>query len=161
MVRVLFVCTGNICRSSMAEGLFRHAVREENLEDLVECDSAGLIDFHAGDPPDSRAQQQMLTHGVDISDLRSRPVSLADLSVFEYIVAMDRGHYRALQQLGNESMASQIALMMDYSPGADHSEVPDPYYGEASGFVEVAEMLKPAIRGLIQTIRTGRQPSDR
>jgi len=136
----------------MAEGLFRHTVLEENLENFIECDSAGLIDYHVGNPPDSRAQRQMLTSGVDISGQRSRQISLADLSRFEYVIAMDRGHYRALQQLGNESTMSRIALMMDYTQGAENPEVPDQYYGETSGFVEVAEMLEPAIRGLIRTI---------
>ena len=138
----------------MAEGLFRHTVREENLEDLIECDSAGLIDYHAGSPPDARAQRQMFTIGVDISNQRSRPVSRAELSRFEYIIAMDNGHYQALQRLGNKATRSRIALMMDYWPDTEMSEVPDPYYGDTSGFVEVMEMLKPAIRGLIRAIRT-------
>lgn len=156
MVNVLFVCTGNICRSSMAEGLFRDALRGEKLEHCINCDSAGLIDYHADSPPDHRAQRQLLKYGVDISSQLSRPVSREDLSEFDYIIAMDSGHFDALQRLGNEFTRSRISLMMDYSPHAEMPEVPDPYYGDTAGFEEVAEMLKPAVRGLIRAIRSAR-----
>ena len=153
MIKVLFVCTGNICRSSMAEGFFRHEVEGANLSQHIECDSAGLIDYHTGNSPDGRAKQHMRSLGIDISRQRSRQVEPEELAATDYILAMDRGHFEALQQMVDGDTQQRIAMMMEHGMDATVTDVPDPYYSDAAAFAYVAELLQPAARGLLQVIR--------
>src|SRR3990170_5020709 len=95
MLRVLFICMGNICRSPTAETVFRHSVQQAGLEHLIECDSAGTHDYHIGEPPDVRAQRAASRRGYDMSGLRGRQVGRKDFERFDYVLAMD-GHNLAL-----------------------------------------------------------------
>src|SRR5689334_9676253 len=96
-IRVLFVCTGNICRSPTAEGIFTQLVRERGHADRIHVDSAGITDEHEGQPPDPRTQRTALKYGLDLRHLRARQVCKEDYELFDYLIAMDRGHLRVLK----------------------------------------------------------------
>lgn len=153
MVGVLFVCTGNICRSPTAEGVFRHLVRRAGLEDAITTDSAGTHDYHVGEPPDHRSQQAARVRGVDISDLRARRVSAEDFHHFDYVLAMDEGHLRILRRMAPPGGTAEVRLFMDYAPAAPKREVPDPYYGEGSHFDEVLDLVEAGAAALLAHIR--------
>src|SRR5579863_9865413 len=107
-VKVLFVCLGNICRSPTAEGVFRHLVREQGLEDRIEIDSAGTHGYHLGEPPDSRAQEAARRRGIDISGLRGRQAVARDLEYYDYVLAMDLQNLANLKRLAPPSHAKKI-----------------------------------------------------
>ena len=155
MKRVLFVCTGNICRSPTAEGVFRHLARERGVLERIRIDSAGTIDFHAGEAPDPRAVEHAARRGYDLSDLRARQVTYADFHQFDRILAMDRGHLRQLKALAPGGAASRIAMFLDHSGRWHGRDVPDPYYGGAHGFEEVLDMVEEACAGLLEDIIAG------
>jgi len=150
---VLFVCTGNICRSPTADGVFRHLVREAGLEAKVRVDSAGTHDYHAGEPPDERAQLHALRRGYDLSALRARQVMRGDFERFDLVLAMDRGHLRVLQRLAPPEHRHKLRLFMEFAATRRRDEVPDPYYGGAGGFEEVLDMVEDAARGLLEELR--------
>lgn len=156
MVKILFVCTGNICRSPTAEGVFRHLVREAGLDGVIHTDSAGTHGYHIGEPPDGRSQRAAKARGVDLSDLRARKVRAADFADFDYVLAMDRGHLDQLQRLAPAGSAATIRLFLDYAPDAPKREVPDPYYGEGQHFTEVLDLVEMGARGLLDAIRRER-----
>ncbi len=156
---VLFVCTGNICRSPTAEGMFRKKLAEAGLAQSVEVDSCGIAGYHVGEPPDARAQQAALRRGIDLSDLRARKLRTRDFSDFSHLLAMDTSHLMALQRAAPDSAATNgsgptIALLSDFAPGLKGREVPDPYYGDADGFEHVLDLLESMLDGLIETIRS-------
>lgn len=151
-VRVLFVCTGNICRSPTAEGVFMHLVRERGLKGRIEADSAGTTDYHTGEAPDRRAQETARRYGVEIGELRARQVCKEDYKRFHYILALDREHLRLLRMGAATGNDARIALLCDYLPDARVSEVPDPYYGGLSGFDSVFQLVKDASEGLLDAI---------
>jgi len=155
-VRVLFVCMGNICRSPMAEGLFRKAVREAGLEDLVEIDSAGTHAYHVGSPPDPRAQQAIRRRGVDISDLRGRKVTDADFERFDYILPMDGDNYDRLVERAPAQHRGKIRRLLSFSRKYPNLDVVDPYYGGPQGFEENLDMIEDAVQGLIRDIQARR-----
>lgn len=156
MVKVLFVCTGNICRSPTAEGVFRHLVRQAGLDDRIETDSAGTHGYHVGEAPDPRSQQAARARGVDLSDLRARKVTMGDFADFDYILAMDRGHLTQLQRMMTQESRATVKLFLDYAPGAVKREVPDPYYGEGTHFTEVLDLCEAGAMGLLEAIRRER-----
>lgn len=152
-VSVLFVCMGNICRSPTAEGIFRHLVRQEELEHLIHTDSAGTHAYHVGNPPDTRAQETAERRGIELHDLRARRVSAEDFDLFDYVLAMDSDNYEILSELCPPGYESRLRLFMEFAPHLDISEVPDPYYGGASGFERVFDMVDEAAKGLLEDIR--------
>ncbi|KAA9131949.1 low molecular weight phosphotyrosine protein phosphatase [Marinihelvus fidelis] len=152
MTSVLFVCMGNVCRSPSAEGYFRHHVEAAGLEDEFDIDSAGTHGYHVGRPPDSRAITACARHGIDISSLSARQVSAADLQQYDHVLAMDTQNLAALRQLAGEH-AGRVRLMLDYAPGQDRREVPDPYYGGDEGFELMCGLLDSATRGLLAALR--------
>jgi protein-tyrosine phosphatase len=149
VVRVLFVCTGNICRSPIAEGTFRHHVRLAGLAERIVCDSAGTHDYHVGEPPDSRAQFAANRRGYDLSSQRARQVRRSDFSEFDYVLAMDGINLRALERLCPSQQAHKLKLLMEFSTGPALREVPDPYYGGEQGFERVLDMVEQAAQGLL------------
>ena len=153
MRRVLFVCLGNICRSPTAEGMLRHLLAREAPELQVEVDSAGTAGYHIGEPPDSRSQRAALSRGIDLSALRARQVAPHDFARFDLILAMDRDNLRALQAMRPEGAPARVRLFLEYAPHLGRLEVPDPYYGEASGFEEVLELAAAGSRGLIAALQ--------
>lgn len=145
---VLMVCMGNICRSPTAEGVFRHLVREAGLEDAIRIDSAGTLDYHAGSPPDDRAQQHARRRGYDLSQLRARQVRPGDFDEFDLVLAMDRDNLEELQSLCPPRHRAKVKRLMEFAPA--HGEVvADPYYGGKDGFERVLDQVEAACRALL------------
>ena len=152
-LRVLFVCLGNICRSPTAEAVLRHLAAQQAPLLNVEIDSAGTADYHIGAAPDPRSQRAALARGIDISGLRARQVTERDFLHFDLILAMDRANLRELQSLQPDRASAQLQLFMEYAPSLGVLEVPDPYYGGASGFEEVLDLAAAASRGLLASLQ--------
>ncbi|MFN3544926.1 MAG: low molecular weight protein-tyrosine-phosphatase [Thiobacillus sp.] len=157
-VAVLMVCMGNICRSPMAEGMLRKAVREAGLEGFVEIDSAGTHAYHVGSPPDPRAQQAIRRRGVDISDLRGRKVADEDFERFDYILVMDGDNYDRLIERAPVHHHGKIRRLLSFSRKYPNLDVMDPYYGGPQGFEENLDMIEDAVQGLIREITRESQP---
>jgi protein-tyrosine phosphatase len=150
---VLVVCTGNICRSPTAHGVLRDLVREAGLHGAVRVDSAGTHDYHAGEPPDERAQAHALRRGYDLSGLRARQIEDADFEHFDLLLAMDRGHLRMLERQCPSEHRHKLRLFMEFAATASTREVPDPYYGGPDGFEQVLDLVEDAARGLVTRLR--------
>ena len=153
MVKVLFVCMGNICRSPTAEGVFGKLVNEAGLSDMIEIDSAGTHAYHVGEPPDARAQRHALGRGIDLSLLRARRATTEDFEYFDYVLAMDEDNMQHLLQVCPEHHQEKLQLFLDYAPHLNYREVPDPYYGGAKGFDHVLDLVEHAAAGLLEHIR--------
>lgn len=152
MIRVLFVCLGNICRSPTAEGVFRKQLREAGLDDRVETDSCGVANWHQGKAPDQRSQAAAAQRNVDISDLRARQLVAEDFERFDYVLAMDHDNLAAMHELCPAVSKAQTGLFLGYASQPD-SPVPDPYYGGADGFEDVLDLVEAASRGLVEEVR--------
>ncbi len=152
-IKILFVCMGNICRSPTAEGLFRELLSREGLVHRVEVDSAGTHAYHVGHCPDHRAQKTARNRGIDISDLRARRIAERDFEHYDYIVAMDRDNYRCLEDICPPQLQGKLRLLLHYAPHLQTDEVPDPYYGGASGFERVIDVVDAGLAGLLDEIR--------
>ena len=146
-IGVLFVCTGNICRSPTAEAVFRHMVRQAGLEQRFQIDSAGTHGYHIGDPPDPRSIATALAKGVDMRDLRARKVDAEDFARFHYILAMDNGHHGHLSRYKRVDPYGALTLFL----GA--GDVPDPYYGTQQGFEAVYRMVEQGCSRLLEELR--------
>ncbi len=151
-VKVLFVCMGNICRSPMAEGMFRKAVRDAGLEGQIEADSAGTHAYHVGSPPDPRAQAAIRQRGVDIGGLRGRKVEDVDFERFDYILAMDGDNMDRLMQRAPARHQDKVRRLLSFSRKYPNLDVVDPYYGGPQGFEENLDMIQDAVQGLIREI---------
>ena len=152
-IRVLFVCTGNICRSPTAESVFKHYVAQAGLGDRILSDSAGTHDYHTGEAPDPRAQEAARRRGYDLSALRARQVTRSDFSEFDYVLAMDEVNLQLLQRLCPPQYAPKLKLYMEFGADTPAREVPDPYYGGAQGFERVLDMVEQAAQGLLRQLR--------
>jgi len=148
-IRILFVCLGNICRSPMAEGAFRHLVEERGAADGFEIDSAGTGAWHVGEPPDARAASTALLRGVDISGLSARKVTAQDFERFDYILAMDMENHMNLMRMAPAAHKRKVKLFLEYAPDQPEQEVPDPYYGGQNGFEHVLDLVESASHGLL------------
>lgn len=153
-IKVLFVCTGNICRSPTAHGVFEALVKAKGLSDVIQVDSAGTHAYHVGEQPDVRSQKTALAHGVDLSYQRARRAERDDFHRFNYILAMDRDNYRNLKTICPKDMEERLYLFLDFAPELDDEEVPDPYYGGKGGFERVFNMVQIASAGLLEDIRS-------
>jgi protein-tyrosine phosphatase len=151
--RVLLVCMGNICRSPTAEGVLRLFIKNNNLSDNVEVDSAGTHGYHVGESPDGRTQRAAALRGYDLSQQRARKVARQDLDYFDLILAMDKTNLDNLQRLATPDQQKKLKLFMDYAKNYDDDEVPDPYYGLGHGFDLVVDMVEDAAQGLIDELK--------
>ncbi|SDH08933.1 low molecular weight protein-tyrosine-phosphatase [Roseospirillum parvum] len=148
MIRVLFVCTGNICRSPTAEGVFRHQLAAAGRTDEIACDSAGTTAFHVGEPPDPRTRAAAARRGYRLDDIRARRLEAADFSRFDVMLAMDRGHLREMRAMAPPGATARLGLFLDHA--RRHSgDVGDPYYGGPDGFETVLDMIEDGAQGLL------------
>ncbi|MBI5451528.1 MAG: low molecular weight phosphotyrosine protein phosphatase [Gammaproteobacteria bacterium] len=153
MVRVLFVCLGNICRSPTAEGVLSAMVQARGLEKVVHIDSAGTHAYHIGKAPDIRSQQAAARRGIDLSMLVARRVARSDFETFDYILAMDNENLdNLLAMCPDQALQRKISLFLRYAPHLETREVPDPYYGGDSGFERVLDLVDAASAGLLADI---------
>lgn len=152
-IGVLFVCMGNICRSPMAEAVFRHLVDAAGLADQIAIDSAGTGGWHIGERPHRGTQDVLRKNGVAVGDQRARQVQTSDFSHFEYIVAMDDENLADLARFHPQAR-ERARLLLSYAPGAPAREVPDPYY--SGGFDHVYDLVTAGCRGLLAEIRRER-----
>ncbi len=159
MIKVLFVCTGNICRSPTAEGLFRHMLEINGLTETIAADSAGTHGYHVGEPPDARSIKAAAARGIDIGAQRARRVRPEDFNAFDMILAMDRGHLAHLKALQPPSTRAEVNLFLDFHPSNKLKDVPDPYYGGENGFEEVLDLAEAACTELIAALRQRVGPS--
>lgn len=153
MKRILFVCTGNICRSPTADGIARHWAERLGVQGEVEFDSAGTHAYHNGEAPDPRAQRAARTRGYDLSRLRARPVMPQDFERFDLILAMDRGHLVWLRRECPAEHRHKLAMFTTWSERFRDVDVPDPYYGGDDGFDAVLDMCEDAVHGLLDEHR--------
>ena len=153
-VGVLFVCMGNICRSPTAETVFREQVKRAGLERSIRIESAGLGDWHVGQPPDERAIAHGRRRGYDLEPLRARQVQRDDFGRFDWILAMDLRNLRELNALRPPGFEGHLGLLLDFAPELGLREVPDPYFGGAEGFEQVLELTEHACAALLAQIRS-------
>lgn len=147
-MRVLFVCTGNICRSPTAEGMLRHRLRAAGLAESWSVDSAGMHAFHAGEAPDARSIRTAKARGVDLVELRARQVTRHDFDEFDLILALDEGHLRQLKRMAPQVHKAAVELFLPYG-GHAQRDVPDPYYGDAADFEYVFDLIEAGVEGLL------------
>ncbi|MDI6028265.1 low molecular weight protein-tyrosine-phosphatase [Corticibacterium sp. UT-5YL-CI-8] len=154
LTSILFVCLGNICRSPLAEGVFRTVLSERGIAD-IEMDSAGTGGWHAGELPDPRSIAIGAKHSVNITDQRARKVMAEDFARFDLILGMDRSNVRDLLALAPKNTGGRVQLYLDYTTGRQ-KDVPDPYYGGGDGFADVYRMIRDASEKLADKLTTGR-----
>jgi low molecular weight protein-tyrosine phosphatase len=147
--RILFVCLGNICRSPMAEGVFRRAAEAEGVLQLFDIDSAGLGHWHIGQAPDPRAQNAARKRGIEISGQSARQVKHRDFARFDLILAMDGENYRELVQLAPRELRQKIRHFLDFAPQMATKDVPDPFFGGPEGFDHALDLIEQAAHGLL------------
>jgi protein-tyrosine phosphatase len=150
--RVLFVCTGNICRSPTAEGVFRTLVERDGLSHLITTSSAGTHNYHVGEPPDPRAIRFAAQRGYDISLQRARHLQPTDCSRFHLLVACDGGHFDFLCRLAPGRRA-QFKRLLDYAPELGKRDVPDPYYGGPADFEHALDLIERGAAGLLAALK--------
>jgi low molecular weight protein-tyrosine phosphatase len=148
-VRVLFVCLGNICRSPTAEAVLRQLVARADTRLAIEIDSAGIGDWHIGEPPDQRAQAAARRRGVDMSTIRARQFVHDDFALFDLILAMDRQNLAELRRRAPAQYRERVRLFLEFAPELETHDVPDPYYGGEAGFEQVLDLTEQAARGLL------------
>lgn len=156
---VLFVCTGNICRSPLAHAVFKQVVRNQGLSSYFSADSAGTHGYHVGEDADPRMRETAARNGFSFSHA-ARIVRPGDLETFDAVFAMDRGHFQYLRSLARSAeQERKIHMYREFDPeGSRNDEVPDPYYGGRRGFDEVFNIVRRTTDGIIEAYKNGVLP---
>jgi protein-tyrosine phosphatase len=157
--RILFVCTGNICRSPTAEGVLKKLLSDRAPELDVQVDSAGTHSYHVGDAPDARACRAAERRGFDLKGLRARRVTVADFERFELVLAMDEQNHAFLLEACPVEYRARVRLFLEFAPHLERREVPDPYYGGSTGLEHVVELVEEAAAGRIEHLRRTPPPA--
>lgn len=152
-MRILFVCTGNICRSPTAEGVMRAKLAAARLDHVV--DSAGTEGFHVGEPPHPPTIRAAAARGYDLAPLRARRLERPDFRRFDLLLAMDRGHLARMRRL-SAAGPGRIGLFLDQAPGLEGQDVPDPYYGEAADYEHVLDLVEAGCDALVAALQERR-----
>jgi len=153
LIRVLFVCLGNICRSPTGEGVFQDLVEREGLSESIAVDSAGTSAFHIGEQPDPRSQAAAIRRGIDLSRQQARRVKAQDFVDFDYLLAMDSENHANLLRMCPAGSEHKVHLMLNFGDGIEGQDVPDPYYIGGDGFEVVLDLIENASNGLLEDIR--------
>ena len=157
MIRILFICMGNICRSPCAEGIMQFLIKQQELENEIECDSAGTIDYHKGDSADLRMREHASLRGYELNSI-ARKFILQDFENFDWIITMDEDNYSQISLLDqNDKFTNKIRRMTDFCERTKISSVPDPYYGGSQGFENVIDILEDSCRGFLKYIKSNKQ----
>jgi protein-tyrosine phosphatase len=151
--KILFCCMGNICRSPMAEGLFKAAIKQAGLEDWCQLDSAGTHAYFPDAPPDPRAQATMAGRGIDISQQRARRVLTSDFERYDLILAVDAQTHDFLRIVCPKPLHPKILRLLDFASGVTNKDIPDPYHRDQAAFTKVLELLDAAVDGFIPFLR--------
>ena len=152
MIKVLFVCMGNICRSPTAHGVFRHLVNERGLSSKFVIESAGTHAYHVGETPDPRSQKMALSKGVDISDLKAQKIESHDFLEFDYVVAMDDDNMNSMKKIIPENATAKVFRLLSLDESLSDYDVPDPYYGGRKGFEHVYNLVDCGCQILLDKI---------
>ena len=154
MVKVLFICLGNICRSPLAEGIFNNKVKQLGLEGKFTSDSCGTSDYHIGELPDERTLACAQNHDIPISH-RARQLNRVDIREFDYLIAMDMSNKRNIQNVmtRHNIKHEQLFLLREFHPDPDHLEVPDPYYGGEEGFEQVYKIIDESLDHFLERLK--------
>ncbi len=152
LVKVLFICLGNICRSPTAEGVFAHKVARADLSGHISTDSCGTARYHIGKPPDTRACQAAARRGIDITGLRARQLCQDDFTRFDYLIAMDGDNVMDIKAVCPPGLHDRVSRFLDFAPKLATDDVPDPYYGGPHGFETVLDLSEKAAAGLLARI---------
>ena len=151
MIKVLFVCLGNICRSPLAEAIFNKKVKEAGLEGQVMSDSAGTANYHIGENPDPRTVEIAEKHHTPINH-KGQQFKKHHESEYDYLIAMDQSNYQnMIREMGTPS--PKLLLMRDFDPDGKGQDVPDPWYGGMDGFENVYQILDRSIDSFIRSMR--------
>ncbi len=153
MVKVLFICLGNICRSPTAEGVFKKLVLKGKLKHKIKIDSVGTGSWHIGNPPDIRSQKAASKRGINISDQRSRLITQKDIIESDYLVAMDIKNITTLKKIVPQEMQNKLFRFLEFAPNPDVLDIPDPYYSGPDGFNLVLDLIQEAAKGLLIHIK--------
>ena len=156
-ISVLFVCLGNICRSPLAEAIFKHKIKARGLENIVVADSCGTSNYHIGSQPDSRTLANATRNGIMVEHC-CRQLDADDLKNFDHILAMDRSNFQNIMRLpGSERYKDKVKMMRDFDALHRGADVPDPYHGGDEGFQEVFEILNRSIDEFIDSLALSEQ----
>ena len=148
-MNILFVCTGNICRSPTGEAVLRRMADDAGLGGGVTIESCGTHAYHVGQPPDVRARDAGERRGYDFSGQRARQVAVADFDRFDLILAMDGGHFDRLQRAAPAGRGGRIRRFLAFAPGAGRRDVPDPYYGGREDYELALDLIEAGCRGIV------------
>ena len=151
-IKVIFICQGNICRSPSAEAIMLSLIQKNGLENKIECDSAGTIDYHIGEPADANMKKQALIRGYSLKSI-SRPFENKDFKYFDWIITMDENNYKDITRRDPQNKYyTKIKRITEFCNKIQVKEVPDPYYGSSQGFQNVIDILEDACDGLLEFI---------
>ncbi|MEO1897228.1 MAG: low molecular weight protein-tyrosine-phosphatase [Cycloclasticus sp.] len=158
MIKILFICMGNICRSPTAHGVFRQMVADKNLSEQIQVDSAGTHAYHVGNKPDQRSIQAASFRGVDLSDLTARQLDDYDYEEFDYLLVADNDNYHLTREGCPMEHRHKIKYILDFATRSTVKEVPDPYYGQGNGFERVLDLIEDGCEGLLTDVEKRLRP---